>query len=373
MTLWFVFAMMTAAAIFAVLWPLGRGSRAAARGQRGRRLQGSARRSRSRRRGRADRRRRKPTPPGSRSAAGCCAAADAERRAPAASQHRVAPRASRCSRWSGCRSLAVAFYLPLGSPRLRRLSAGRSAAARRARRSRSTTWWRRSRRIWRRTRPMAAAGPCWRRCWRRLGRFDDAVARLSQFDHLRTATAPSAAPISAKRWPMRGGRRDHRRGQGRIRTRGGAERRRGQGALFPRPGRRAGRPRRRMPRRSGARCWTRRRPMRRGGRWCRPRWRGSAAPPLPALSDDAMAAGKDMSEADRDAMIRGMVERLADAAEAERRRRRGMAAAGACLYGDGRSRQGQERAGRGASGASAAMPERLRQLNEGLKNLGLDG
>lgn len=29
MTLWFVFALMTAAAAFAVLWPLGRGSRAA--------------------------------------------------------------------------------------------------------------------------------------------------------------------------------------------------------------------------------------------------------------------------------------------------------------------------------------------------------
>ena len=27
MTLWFVFALMTAAAIFAVLWPLGRGTR----------------------------------------------------------------------------------------------------------------------------------------------------------------------------------------------------------------------------------------------------------------------------------------------------------------------------------------------------------
>ena len=31
MTLWFVFALMTAAAIFAVLWPLGRGTRAQVR------------------------------------------------------------------------------------------------------------------------------------------------------------------------------------------------------------------------------------------------------------------------------------------------------------------------------------------------------
>ena len=34
-------------------------------------------------------------------------------------------------------------------------------------------------------------------------------------------------------------------------------------------------------------------------------------PAAPALSDDAMAAAKDMSEADRGAMIRGMVDRLA--------------------------------------------------------------
>ena len=32
MTLWFVFALMTVAAIFAVLWPLGRSSRAQAQG-----------------------------------------------------------------------------------------------------------------------------------------------------------------------------------------------------------------------------------------------------------------------------------------------------------------------------------------------------
>ena len=37
MTLWFVFALMTAAAIFAVLWPLGRGARPQRDRQRGRR------------------------------------------------------------------------------------------------------------------------------------------------------------------------------------------------------------------------------------------------------------------------------------------------------------------------------------------------
>ena len=37
----------------------------------------------------------------------------------------------------------------------------------------------------------------------------------------------------------------------------------------------------------------------------------------PALSDDAMAAAKDMNETDRGAMIRGMVERLGDSPEAK--------------------------------------------------------
>ncbi len=41
--------------------------------------------------------------------------------------------------------------------------------------------------------------------------------------------------------------------------------------------------------------------------------------PAPALSDDAVAAAKDMNETDRNAMIRGMVDRLATPIEAERR------------------------------------------------------
>ena len=52
-------------------------------------------------------------------------------------------------------------------------------------------------------------------------------------------------------------------------------------------------------------------PRCRGARCFRRHWRGSAVPPPPALSDDAMAAAKDLSETDRGAMIHGMVERLA--------------------------------------------------------------
>src|SRR6185295_17625819 len=132
MTLWFVFAMMTAAAVFAVLWPLGRapgalregnestvykdqlaeierdvaagligsGEAEAARVEIGRRL---------------------------------LAADDAERKAPASSSLRM-----------------------------------RNARKRPLPHSRWTIWWRRSRPISRKIRPTAAAGTCSRRCWQSL-------------------------------------------------------------------------------------------------------------------------------------------------------------------------------------------------------------
>jgi len=95
-------------------------------------------------------------------------------------------------------------------------------------------------------------------------------------------------------------------------------------------------------------------------------------PAAPALSDNAMAAAKDMSEADRGSMIRGMVDRLATR-----------------LKQDGNDVEGWLRLVRAymvmgerdkavsaltdARQAVANDAERLRQLNEGLKNLGLDG
>jgi cytochrome c-type biogenesis protein CcmH len=92
----------------------------------------------------------------------------------------------------------------------------------------------------------------------------------------------------------------------------------------------------------------------------------------PALSDDTMAAAKDMNEADRGAMIRGMVERLAvrlkqngDDVEGWLRLVRAY-----MVMGD------QDKAKSALTDARQAVAndaERLRQLNEGLKNLGLDG
>jgi cytochrome c-type biogenesis protein CcmH len=96
---------------------------------------------------------------------------------------------------------------------------------------------------------------------------------------------------------------------------------------------------------------------------------GSSAP---ALSDDAAAAAKDMSEADRGAMIRGMVERLAS-----RLKQNGDDVEGWLRLVRAYMVMGDRDKAKGAltdaRQAVANDAERLRQLNEGLKNLGLDG
>jgi cytochrome c-type biogenesis protein CcmH len=96
---------------------------------------------------------------------------------------------------------------------------------------------------------------------------------------------------------------------------------------------------------------------------------GSAAP---VLSDEAMAAAKDMNETDRAAMIRGMIDRLAtrlkqDGGDVEGWLRLVRAY---MVMGD---RDKAKDALTDARQAVANDAERLRRLNEGLKNLGLDG
>jgi cytochrome c-type biogenesis protein CcmH len=93
---------------------------------------------------------------------------------------------------------------------------------------------------------------------------------------------------------------------------------------------------------------------------------------VPALPAETMAAAKDMAEPDREAMIRGMVDRLAtrlkqngDDVEGWLRLMRAY-----MVMGD------PEKAKAALSDARAAMAndtERLRQLNEGAKTFGLDG
>jgi cytochrome c-type biogenesis protein CcmH len=94
--------------------------------------------------------------------------------------------------------------------------------------------------------------------------------------------------------------------------------------------------------------------------------------PAPAISDDVMAAAKDMSEADRSTMIRSMVDRLAtrlkqngDDVQGWLRLVRAYMVMG--------ERDKAKAALTDARQAVANDPERLRQLNDGLKSLGLDG
>ena len=95
-------------------------------------------------------------------------------------------------------------------------------------------------------------------------------------------------------------------------------------------------------------------------------------PNMPALSNDTMSAAKDMNEADRGAMIRGMVDRLA-----ERLKQNGDDVEGWLRLVRAYMVMGERDKAKGAltdaRQAVAGDAERLRQLNEGLKNMGLDG
>jgi cytochrome c-type biogenesis protein CcmH len=110
-------------------------------------------------------------------------------------------------------------------------------------------------------------------------------------------------------------------------------------------------------------------------------WRGlvqaslarvGGGPAAPALSDDTIAAAKDMNETDRNAMIQGMVARLAtrlqrDGSDVEGWLR--LVRAYMVLGDRDKARQALADA-RQAVGNDAG---RLQKLNDGLKDLGLDG
>lgn len=99
---------------------------------------------------------------------------------------------------------------------------------------------------------------------------------------------------------------------------------------------------------------------------------GGGGVTMPALSDETVAASKEMNVGDRNAMIRSMVERLAT-----RLKQNGGDVEGwlrlvraYLVMGD---RDKARSASTDARQAVANDSERLRQLNEGLKTLGLDG
>ncbi|MBH5385669.1 c-type cytochrome biogenesis protein CcmI [Bradyrhizobium diversitatis] len=93
---------------------------------------------------------------------------------------------------------------------------------------------------------------------------------------------------------------------------------------------------------------------------------------MPALSDETIAASKDMAEGDRNAMVRGMVDRLAT-----RLKQNGDDVEGWLRLVRAYLVMGERDKAMGASAdarqAVASDAERLRQLNDGLRTLGLGG
>ncbi len=367
MTLWFVFALMTAAAIFAVLWPLGRGARPqsdaseaavykdqlaeidrdvaagligpseadAARVEIGRRL---------------------------------LAAADSQRDPPVASNIRLR-RSAAVIALVGLPILAVAFYLPLGSPRLGDFPL--------AARTRAPDVTQPLENLVAQVEQHLEKNPADGRGWSvlapvlaRLGRFDDAVRAYRNSITYNGDSAERRADLGEALAGAAGGV---------ITSEAKAEFERALalnagevkatyflGLAAEQDGRTA----------EAASIW---RAMLAKAPPDAP-WRPAVQAALvrvggsivPAPSDDAVAAAKDMNETDRGAMIRGMVERLAS-----RLKQNGDDVEGWLRLVRAYMVMGDRDKARGAltdaRQAVANDADRLRQLNEGLKNLGLDG
>src|SRR3954447_16507988 len=368
MALWFVFALMTAAAVFAVLWPLGRsprrqreGSEAivykdqlaeierdAAAGLIGTAEAEAARVEIGRR---------------------LLAADDAERELPARSNIRLR-RAVAVIALAGMPLLAAAFYLPLGSPYLPDFPLSQRAQGPAASQPLDN--------LVAQVEAHLEKNPTDGRGWNvlapvlaKLGRFDDAIrayrnsityngdsaARRADLGEVIAAAAGGVVTSEAKAEFERAIALDADEVKANYFLGLAAEQdgRASEAASIWRE---------MLAKAPQAAPW---RPLvlaalaRVGG--------GSAAP---ALSDDTIAAAKDMTESDRSAMIRGMVDRLAsrlkqngDDVEGWLRLVRAY-----MVIGD---RDKAKAAGTAARQAVAGDAERLRALNEGLKNLGLDG
>ena len=274
------------------------------------------------------------------------AAADAAakpRRPPAGRPCAAARRRSAC--WSRCRRSRAALYLALGSPELpgQPLAEPRRDAA--CRIARSTL-------LVAQVEAHLESNPDDGRGWEviapvylRLGRFEDAVKARRNALRLNGASADREADLGEALIGA-GERHRDRRGQGGLRARADArcaEAR--QGALLPRRRGPAGRAGAQAPRRSGARCWPTRRPIRPGSAMVRAgAWRASEArfgrpgrAPTDVAAAEQMSAGGPRRDDPRHGRAAGRT------AEARRLGRRGLAAAGARLYGAGRPRPGAVR------------------------------
>jgi cytochrome c-type biogenesis protein CcmH len=365
MTLWFVFALMTAAAIFAALLPLGRkgGSRPdageavvykdqlseidrdvatgligsaeaeAARVEIGRRL---------------------------------LAASDGPRAAPTVSNPKWRRSASILA-LLGVPLVAVALYLPLGSPRLGELPSSRRTGAAsqpvdnlvaqvEAHLEKNPT----DGRGWNVLAPVLA----------RLGRYDDAVRAYRNAITYNGDSAERRAGLGEALATSAGGvvtaeaKAEFERAI--VLNANEAKARYFLGVAAEQDGREA----------DAASIWRSMLDMAPADAPWRPLVQAALArvdrPAPPALSDEALAAAKDMTETDRAAMIRGMVERLAarlkengDDVDGWLRLVRAYVVMG--------DRDKALAALNEARQAVTNNSERLRQLNEGLKGLGLDG
>jgi cytochrome c-type biogenesis protein CcmH len=367
MTLWFVFALMTAAAIFAVLLPLG----LSARGRTG----GSETAVYKDQLAEIDRD----------AAAGLIGAAEAEaarveisrRLLAAADQTRHPPmRSSTTLRRSaavlslvGLPILAVAIYLPLGSPRLGDFPLAQRARAPDAAQPLDALVAQVERHL--------EKNPTDARGWNvlapvlaRLGRFDDSVRAYRNAIAYGGETADRRADLGEVIAAAAGGVVT-------AEAKGEFERARALDADEPKAGYFLGLAAEQDGRNADAALiWRALLAKAPGDAPWRPLVEAAltrvGAPGAPALSDGAVAAAKDMNDSDRGAMIRGMVERLAtrlkqngDDVEGWLRLVRAY-----MVMGD---RDKAKNALSDARQAVANDAERLRQLNEGLKNLGLDG
>jgi cytochrome c-type biogenesis protein CcmH len=369
MTLWFVFTLMTALAVFAVLWPLGRATRPQREGNEttvykdqlteigrdvsagliGRSEAEAARVEISRR---------------------LLAAADAERVSPFLVNTRLR-RAVAVVALAGLPLIAVAFYLPLGSPRLPDFPLSERAQAPavsqpldnlvaqvEAHLEKNPT----DGRGWNVLAPVLA----------KLGRFDDAVrayrnsityngdsaARRADLGEVIAAASGGVVTLEAKAEFQRAIALNADEAKANYFLGLAAEQ--------------DGRPT------EAASIW---RGMLAKAPSTAP-WRplvlaalarvGGGGPTAPVLSDDTIAAAKDMTETDRSAMIRGMVDRLAS-----RLKQNGDDVEGWLRLVRAYMVMGERDKAKGASAdarqAVAGDAERLRALNEGLKNLGVDG
>ncbi|HEV3500142.1 MAG TPA: c-type cytochrome biogenesis protein CcmI [Bradyrhizobium sp.] len=367
MTLWFVFALMTAAAIFAVLWPLRRGGRPpndgsesvvykdqlaeidrdVASGLIGSPEAEAARVEISRR---------------------LLAAVDRQRDPPIASNIRWR-RSAAIIALVGLPVMAVAFYLPLGSPRLGDFPLAQRAGAPAATQPLDTLVAQVERHL--------EKNPSDGRGWNvlapvlaRLGRYDEAVRAFRNSITYNGDSAARRADLGEAIAAAAGGvvtseaKAEFERAIALNADEAKASYFLGIAAEQDGRGSEAASIWRAMLAKAPPDA-----PWRPVVGAALARVGGSTAP---VLSDDAVAAAKDMNETDRGAMIRGMVERLAT-----RLKQNGNDVEGWLRLVRAYMVMGDRDKAKGAlSDARQAVAndaERLRQLNEGLKNLGLDG